>query len=259
MCGCAPRRSGAGPELRSSTAADCFGSTVVGADLDGDGLGDLAISAWGDRKGTGAVYLVPGPWTGDAVVDDVAVARVVGSREGAWGGQAISAGDGDGAGHADLAVGAPSDAASFSAGGWVGVFRGPLAGDIGFARAPLQVRPEAERDRLGEAVALDGDLDGSGLADLVIGAPRLNGWPAPGRVHLFFDARDGVWSAADSDGVLFGAPSDAAGWSLASGEDLDHDGLDELLVGAPLDSAELRSGGKAYLWSGASLIEGLGG
>ena len=123
----------------------------------------------------------------------------------------------------------------------------------------MQVLPEGERQRMGTALALDGDLDGSGVTDRVIGVPLDPGRPGPGRVHLFFDARDGVYSTAESDGVLFGTPGDIAGWSLASGKDLDHDGLDDLVVGAPTDGTEVPVGGKAYVWSGASLIELLAG
>lgn len=240
-------------ELRSSAPLDSFGAAVAQADFDGDGLLDLAVSAWGDRKAAGAVYLVPSPWTGSVVVQDVAVARLWGGAEGAEGGAALSVGDGDGDGHPDLALSAPRDSGSAEAGGWVGVFRGPVAGDLPFTDAPLQVRPELERDELGAALAMDGDLDGSGAADLVLGSPRPNGAPLPGRVHVFFDPADGVWSTAESDGVLFGAPGDQAGRSLASGKDLDHDGLDELVVGAPWEGAEQVAAGKAYLWTGASL------
>jgi len=85
------------------------------------------------------------------------------------------------------------------------------------------------------------DYNGDGIDDLALGAPGsdLNGAQS-GAVAVFFGPLDGVFDSPDSmslvatDVLLLGSNSgDMLGWSVANAGDLDGDGTDELLVGAP--------------------------
>jgi hypothetical protein len=117
--------------------------------------------------------------------------------------------------------------------------------------APAQVevwsRSGYSRDEmLGSSVAFLGDVNGDGVVDFVTGGPtRVPGdapyAPGTGRVRVFSGA-DGsqLWFVDGAPGALFGS-------SVADAGDVDGDGVDDVVVGAPLDGD-----GAAFVYSGAS-------
>ena len=118
--------------------------------------------------------------------------------------------------------------------------------------ALLTLASHTPGDRFGAALASLGDVDGDGVPDLAVGAPRADG-PGPtdaaglvqdaGRV-LVVSGRDGralLQLAGDSD-------HDTFGWSLAGMGDVDGDGVPDLLVGSPAGDP---SSGSAAVYSGA--------
>lgn len=121
-------------------------------------------------------------------------------------------------------------------------------------------------DATGTSVAT-GDLNGDGIADLVIGAPAANNGTEDvgrdtGAVYLFFGKANlgGTLDLAQQkpDVTLFGERSyDAFGASLAIG-DISGDGKPDLVIGAPLaDTTDRRDCGKVYALFGAFPPAGL--
>jgi hypothetical protein len=142
------------------------------SDLDGDGLEDALVTSLlgdGDWELAGRVYLAPWSGPGDRWVESDAPARVEGEFTYEWTGQSTAAADLDGDGQDDLVVGAPGNYNFIAFPGRVSVFLGPLEGVL--------TRDEADRiwvgtlgDYAGFSLAT-GDFDGSGKADIAIGAP----------------------------------------------------------------------------------------
>ncbi|MFG1611283.1 FG-GAP and VCBS repeat-containing protein [Nonomuraea wenchangensis] len=146
--------------------------------------------------------------------------------------------DFDGDGHPDLAVAAPYDR---DRAGSVAVLYGSGT------KVTLTQGDGAEPgDSFGSALAV-GDFDGDGCADLAVGVSeefvgeRVPGGDGNGVVQLFRGSPDGLVKGEEL--ALPEPSSDRFGAALTAG-DLDGDGKDELVVGAPSH----RSGGAVAVY-----------
>ena len=105
-------------------------------------------------------------------------------------------------------------------------------------------------DGFGYRVA-GGDLTGDGIDDLVVGA-YISGSGYEGAALVFAGPLSGAVSASDAVGTISGTEGEGAlGLSVETTEDLDGDGLSDLLLGAPgLGGSSARINGFAYLVTG---------
>ncbi len=103
----------------------------------------------------------------------------------------------------------------------------------------------------GYSVASAGDVDGDGLDDILIGAPGLNS-QSSGHAYLFLgSSMVNNQNLSQPDYAFVGeGPGDEFGYSVASAGDVDGDGLDDILIGAP---NHLNESGRIYLMLGSSL------
>lgn len=115
--------------------------------------------------------------------------------------------------------------------------RGEL--DLASNGQDVTVQAAEAEDDLGNAVA-SGDVNGDGVDDLVISAPRADGpgnsRPEAGEVHVIFGSSSlsGAFSLDQEqlDVTIVGAePNDRLGTSLAIG-DVNGDGIDDIIAGA---------------------------
>jgi len=159
--------------LTGATAGDSFGFSVAGVgDTNKDGFADVAVGAYHNAAGgkdAGRVYLYYG---GTAPSDKAALVWTGEAAGDAFGYAVSGAGDANGDGFADLAVGAYGNDAGGSAAGRGYVFFGGPAAD---AIPDFTQTGEATLDNLGFAISGAGDVDGDGSADLVVGAPYADG------------------------------------------------------------------------------------
>lgn len=202
---------GASPNVRiiGPTGA-FFGQSVAGlGDINGDGLADLAVGAGTESGNRGAVYVFLGRTSWPGVIDtsaDCQASLCFVSDDGASGGPDESAffgwsvgpaGDVDGDGLMDLAIGAPG-ATSFRGRAYVILGRTTFVPGSVIAVPGGVVQPEGfyiEGDgstwgQLGvDAVSIGGDATGDGRGDLLIAAagvpPSVSGSAAflPGRAY----------------------------------------------------------------------------
>ncbi len=227
-------------------AGDRAGASVAAAgDVDGDGIADLILGAVEESTGgtwAGAAYVVFGPVTSSAGLSTVG-AKLVG--ESAWdrAGQAVAGvGDQNLDGFDDVVVGAPEA----DGGGVAYLVSGPVLGELDLAAADARIGAVADGDELGAAVAPAGDVNGDGWPDLVVGAAGHDA--GRGAVYLFLGPLAGHRSAADADATLLGVSTgDAAGSSVSAAGDLNRDGFDDLIVGAPGVDLTGDGAGAAYI------------
>ena len=234
--------SAANVTVEGTAGGEWTGYDVAVADVNGDGYGDLIVSA--PLRGDGYVYVFHGgpelsgtlrPSDADAVIaggdaDEqfgISVAPV--PQEGADG---LLVGDpradGDGGEDAGAAYYFSPDS---------------LSGDLTAGDADLRLGGEAAGDRAGWDVAA-GDLDGNGTPDLVVGA-RDAGESGAGAAYAAPATDAGDRSLGDAAVTLRGAEAgDSAGHTVGVYRGNDSAGL---LVGAPTADANGSSSGAVYV------------
>jgi hypothetical protein len=239
-----------------------FATSLGGGDLDGDGwpelvvgapnaLGDIALSPTGSTWRPGEVRVYRG---GSAFLSTPSPARWL-TVHGLGGGQrfgaTLAARDLSGDGIAELIVGSPASTLAGLGSGAAFVFLGRSGLSIASASAADAVlTAEAAGDRLGTALGA-GDVDGDGLADLLVGAP---GHAGGGRAYLFLGGPLANRRADAAEAVLQAEPGSSGEFgAMVSLVDADGDGLEDLVVTAPALGGEL---GRAYVFSGSAVLGG---
>jgi FG-GAP repeat protein len=240
----------------ATISAEAFGdnlgfSVASAGDVNGDGFDDILIGARSnDDNGiqSGRVYLFYGPVSGslsattaDAIIEGAAFDEI---------GRAVAAlSDLNGDGFDDIVVG--SDIAGGGSRGEIFIFNGPLSGTRTVASADATITGSFANESFGSSIASAGDINGDGVNDIVIGAPRfpLNGADT-GRAYVFFGPVTGSLIATQADAIIFGeAVNDDFGVSVAGGKDINGDGVPDVIVGA--DQLFANAGaGKAYVFYG---------
>jgi hypothetical protein len=219
-------------------------------DMNGDGMDEILAGAPRSSLGgneAGTVYLRFGrPDGADHDLAEVLAdgsrrydARIVCERVGSRCGAALTAGDFDGDGIGDIAIGAEGMARPGLGQGAVFVWYGPVSGELDPEAADAVFSGEVGGDNAGGALDA-ADLDGDGADDLLIGAAIADaGGTRRGRAYLMYGGArwtDLRLDAADAhlDGEL---DREGLGNAVAFAGDLDGDGFGDLAVGAPTSGA----------------------
>jgi Ca2+-binding RTX toxin-like protein len=257
-------------------------SVSSAGDVNGDGFDDLIIAArFPSPNGiyhAGQSYVVFGSKSGFGASFNLSALNgsngfaINGIAANDYSGRSVSsAGDVNGDGIDDLIIGAPfaSRNGIFSAGQSYVVFGSnsgfgasfnlsTLNGSNGFA-----INGIATYDQSGNSVSSAGDVNGDGIDDLIIGAfgASRNGIIAAGQSYVVFGSNSGFAAGLDlstlngSNGFAINgiAADDVSGFSVSSAGDVNGDGFDDLIIGAPFaDPNGMNYAGQSYVVFGSN-------
>ncbi len=207
-----------------AAVGDQLGFSVAGmGDVNGDGRADFIVgAAWADPGGkdhAGSAYLYSGA-TGLLLyqIDGAAFGDNLGVS-------VAGAGDVNGDGKADFMVGASNASpGGRSQAGSAYLYSG-ASGSLLF-----QKDGATAGDGFGASVASAGDVNGDGRADFIVGTPFADpgGRTNAGSVFLYSGASGAL--LYQKDGADAG---DLLGYSVAGARDVNGDGKDDIIIGAP--------------------------
>lgn len=253
-----------GPLVDVPDANDSFGFALAADDFNTDGRDDLAIGVPGEDVGSAidagaanVVYGSPSGLSATAILPDQLWSQDTSNVEdmaeaGDLFGASLAAGDFNGEGRVDLAIGVEAeDVGTISDGGTVNVIYGSPSG-LSATFVPDQIWNQngvveddvEDGDRFGVSLTA-GDFNGDGRDDLAVGVPEedLGSVGFAGAVNVIYGSSSGLSATVISDQLWTqntpnvedaAEPSDHLGVSLVAG-DFNGDGRDDLAIGVTED------------------------
>ena len=226
--------------------------TMTSGDINGDGYSDVLMGVPKSMLSThGKVHYFEGPLSGNPSSDGQSEF----TQTLAAGMSLAVVGDMDGDGISEVAVG-DEEGTDGKSTGVVYIFSGDvLSGTFDESDAVATLWGEEDMDMAGCSVDAAGDVNGDGLADLLVGAfgKDKDGWGA-GAAYLVLGPVSGDISLADADAIFYG--DDAYTWggfAVAGVGDSNGDGFDDLLISAPLSDLGGERAGAVYLFLGGGM------
>jgi len=228
-----------------------FGQSVASAgDVNGDGYADIIVGAPFRTNGEteeGQAYV----WYGAPPPQNISSIRdwdSEGNRVEAWYGWSVAtAGDVNADGYSDIIIGAPG---VLDAAGRVYAYYG---GPGSLEETATWIKPSNLAGAYyGWSVASAGDVNGDGYADIIVGAPY---WQTSGEMRggawVYYGSAGGTHSSPDWH-ILGSHQGAQYGYAVGTAGDVNGDGYDDVIVGAPGWHNPETDEGAAFVYAGSA-------
>ncbi len=258
-------------DITADSDAGAGASVSSAGDVNGDGLDDLIVGAYRAQNSSGKSFVVFGKKDNRDVVNLSAIESGTGgfvingeNSDDVSGYSVSSAGDVNGDGLDDLIVGAhQADLTNSADAGKSYVVFGKANTDainlssIATGTGGFVINGENAGDKSGYSVSSAGDVNGDGLDDLIVGAYYADsaGKADIGKSFVVFGKADtttvnlsNITSGTGGFVINGENAGDKSGLSVSSAGDVNGDGLDDLIIGAPsAGSTNNANAGKSFV------------
>ena len=270
-----------GFRLTGEARSDFAGWSVSQAgDVNGDGVGDLIVSAVVNDAGAnnaGAAYVVfggqglSGSVSLSAVGTTVQGFRLTGEAANDFSGRSVSAaGDVNNDGFGDLVIGGENVGGSGIGAAYVVLGGQGLSGsvsltDVGTTVQGFQLNGVVAGDQAGRSVSSAGDVNGDGFDDVIVGALGSDlGSLNAGAAYLIFGGQGltgdsslaGVGTTIGGFRLTGETTGDLAGRSVSSAGDVNGDGFGDVVIGANGEDSGGANAGTSYVVFGGQGLTG---
>lgn len=227
----------------TGTSNSSFGSRLSSAgDINGDGYADVLVGSYGYSGDTGRAYVYYGATSMDTT-EDITITGTATSRLGS----AVEVGDLNSDGLNELIIGAES-VSTFT--GSTYIYHQSYTAN---GTSDKNVTGAATSNFLGREIANVGDVNNDGYEDILVGA--YGNSTSTGIAYLYMGGS--TISTTPTATFTGGASNDRFGEGVGGGGDVNGDGYDDIIIGAPgYNPGAAAETGRAYIFYGSSTISG---
>jgi len=228
-----------------NNSGDQYGQSLATGNINGDAYDDLVIGIPGYLDYYGVVIV----FTGTAEADLTYLDSWAGHQTFSNFGASVALADVTGDGLEDVIVGAPAQNTNQDPGHAYVYDATSLSGN------PIETWDGYENDDdFGSSVANAGDVDGNGLDDVIIGTGFYGtNSGLVGYARLFLSQPGGM---VEGPALGTGVAGDLYGYAVNTAGDLNDDGFDDFIVGAPYSGVYGDRPGRAFLYFGSDNPDG---
>lgn len=231
-----------------------FGYSVSSAgDINADGYSDILVGAPNyfdgqgqNGKGGFVVYLAKSNGEGISSDSKDRIA-IEGDQAGAAFGKSVAcAGDVNGDGFSDIIIGEPyrNNGANLKEGS-ARIYFGSITAKLNSKSVISSAQAEAE---LGTSVSSAGDVNGDGFSDIIVGAPLYNKNAVDDGIALVFHGSAASVETNFSVQIMTNQADAEMGFSVSGAGDVNGDGYDDVIVGAPFYDNGANNEGVAFVY-----------